>query len=553
MFSKFIACLYGADGRELLASNDDDGDGLNSLIRFTATSGGEYFVAAQAYDSETSGSYRLSASDVTPEPTPVPTPAPAPVPTPAPAPVPTPAPAPTPTTNGVFPRGPRQTEISVSRLTGAIDVGGEVDRFPISSSVGDVVSLSVDAADGTYPMVRLVDSEGSVLAPVSAYDGDSASTSGYRVAGDVLFAEVYTQAFRTGSYELQVERYQADAPLRSIPQDLLILLDQDAMESADQYASRYLFSNEGLIYVSFGSSLTDELKRWWEDVLAVTDALIEPEFVMVPESHPKSQMVLNQTTSLGGGLAGVYQTPRYTWSELAGGGYFNYRRATQHGSITNSNAAYTHASRYSGSREAGWKSTAFHELGHALGLEHPHDSSDGDVDRVIDTNGTVMSYVKVQDSNGDPAFTDLDVRALQFVYGSESGASTPSPLSGVPLLIDSRTFDLSQRWKSSQLSAVWRVGNSVKEPSSWLPTKVPQLTRTDGDLKHKSNIWPDFYLGSGLGVINWPSLTGDHDHDRIVEPPEGFHNLQILGNTLTFQSGEATTQVELPLVLVQNC
>ena len=416
-------------------------------------------------------------------------------------------------------------------------MGGEFDRFPISSSVGDVVSLSVDAADGTYPMVRLVDSEGRVLAPVSAYDGDSASTSGYRVAEDALFAEVYTQAFRTGSYELQVERYQADAPLRLIPQDLLILLDQDAMESADQYASRYLFSNEGLIYVSFGSSLTDELKRWWEDVLAVTDALIEPEFVMVPESHAKSQMVLNQTTSLGGGSAGIYQTPSYTWSELAGGGYFNYRRATQHGAITNSNAAYTHASRYAGSREAGWKSTAFHELGHALGLEHPHDSSDGDVDRVIDTNGTVMSYVKMQDSNGDPAFTDLDVRALQFVYGSESGASTPSPLSGVPLLIDSRDFDLSQRWKSPLLTAEWVGGNSVAEPSSGLETKILRVSRLDGDIAVASHVWLDFDFGPN--VMNWNSLTGYS---------EGFHDVLILGNSVTFQPGEATALFELPIV-----
>ena len=358
-------------------------------------------------------------------------------------------------------------EISSENFSGAISVGEEVDRFSISSSAGDVVSLSVDAADGTWPLVRLVDEEGRVLASSTAYNRNSASTSGYRNEGDALFAEVYAQQSFTGTYTLQAERYESDAPLRSIPQDLLILLDQNAMDSADQYASRYLFSDEGLIYVSFGSGLTDELKRWWEDVLAATDALIEPEFVVVPQGHPKSQMVLNQTSasSVSDGAAGIYETPSYTWSELADGAEYDYRRATQHGTITLSEGVYTHASRFAGSREGGWKSTAFHELGHALGLEHPHDSSDGDVDRVIDTNGTVMSYEKAQDSDGDPGFTDLDVRALQFVYGSESGVSTPSPVSGVPLLIDSRTFDLSQRWKSPQLSAAWMEGNSVQEPS----------------------------------------------------------------------------------------
>ena len=59
----------------------------------------------------------------------------------------------------------------------------------------------------------------------------------------------------------------------------------------------------GLIYVSFGSGLSDEMKRWWEDVLAATDALIEPEFVVVPQAHPKSQMVLEQTSASS--LSGV--------------------------------------------------------------------------------------------------------------------------------------------------------------------------------------------------------------------------------------------------------
>ena len=275
--------------------------------------------------------------------------------------------------------------------------------------------------------------------------------------------------------------------------------------------------------------------------LAATDALIEPESVVVPQGHPKSQMVLNHTSasSVSGGAAGINQTPSFTWSELSERGKYNYRRLTQYGSITLSVGVYTHASRFAGSREAGWKSTAFHELGHALalGLEHPHDSSDGDDDRVIDTNGTVMSYEKAQDADGDPAFTSLDVKALQFVYGSESGVSTPSPLSGVPLLIDSRTFDLSQRWQSLQLSAAWLGGNSLQEPSSGLSTKTLQLTRSDGDLSIESTVWLDFDLGSG--VKNWNSRSGYS---------EGFHDVLILGNSVTFEPGADTARFELPIV-----
>ena len=481
--------------------------------------------------------FKFNLNSITPTPEPATTPAPEPTPTPEPAT--TPTPDPTPTIDAVFPHGPRPMEISSENFSGTIGAGGEVDRFPISSSAGDVVSLSVDAADGTWPLVRLVDTEGLELAPVRAYNNNSASTSGYRNEGDVLFAEVYAQLSFTGSYDLQVERYESEAPLRPIPQDLLILLEQNAMDSADEYASRYLFSNEGLIYVSFGSGITDELKGWWEDVLAATDALIEPEFVVVPENHPLSQMVINQTSasSLSGGAAGIYETPSYTWSELADGGEYNYRRSTQQGTITLSAGAYTHASRYAGSLEAGWKSTAFHELGHALGLEHPHDSSDGDVDRVIDTNGTTMSYEKEQDSDGNPGFTELDIEALQFVYGSESGVSTPSPLSGMPLLIDSRTFDLSKRWKAPKLSAEWVGGNSVQEPSTGLFNKTLQLTRSDGDLSIESKIWLDFDFGED--VMNWNSRTGYS---------EGFHDVLTLSNSVTFQPGEATTLYELPIV-----
>ena len=418
-------------------------------------------------------------------------------------------------------------------------MAGEVDRIEINSSVGDVVSLSVSASDGTYPLVRLIDSAGNILARSVAYDRDSASTYGYRSQGELLLAEVYAQSSFTGNYSLQTDLYETDSPSLTFPQDLLIILDQDSMQSADQYASRYLFSDSGLIFVSFGSGLSSEMVSWWEDVLAATDALIEPEFIVVPEEHEKSQMVINQTsaTSVDGGAAGFYQSPSFTWSELTDGSDYNFRRVDQQGEITLAESAFTHASRFANSREAGWKFTAFHELGHALGLEHPHESSDGDVDYVIDTNGTVMSYENEQDADGDPGFTDLDREALQFVYGSESGASTPSPVAGIPLLIDSRDFDLSKRWKSPLLTAEWVGGNSVAEPSSGLETKILQVSRSDGDIAVASNIWVDFDIGPN--VMNWSSLTGYS---------EGFHDVLILGNSVTFQPGEATALFELPIV-----
>ena len=106
-------------------------------------------------------------------------------------------------------------------------MAGEVDRIEINSSVGDVVSLSVSASDGTYPLVRLIDSDGNILARSVAYDQDSASTYGYRSKGELLLADVYAQSSFTGNYSLEVEKYAIDSPSLSFPQDLLIILDQD--------------------------------------------------------------------------------------------------------------------------------------------------------------------------------------------------------------------------------------------------------------------------------------------------------------------------------------
>ena len=442
-------------------------------------------------------------------------------------------------TEAVFVSGPRPPQLSLEDFSGAISEAGEFDRFSVSSSTGDVLMLSVDAADNTNPLVRLVDEAGRVMDPAAGYNSNSASTRGYRSNGGALFAEVYAQHSYTGSYELQVERYVSDDPQFSIPQGLLIILDQEKLDSADHYASLYLYSDEGLIYVSFGSGLTDETKSWWEDVLAATDALIEPEFVIVPQDHPKSQLVLNHTSasSVSDGAAGIYQSPRISWFELADGSVYNHHRVDQQGTITLSEGVYSHASRFAGSKEAGWKNAAFHELGHALGLEHPHEDSDGDVDVKIDTNGTVMSYEKEQDSDGDPGYTELDIKAIQFVYGSESGDLTPSPLDGFPLLTDSREFDLSRRWKSPTLTAEWVDSDTVREPDSGFQIKTLRLLRSDGDVSIESRVWLEYKYSSNLKL--WDSFEGYS---------EDFHDVLILGDSASFQAGEASTSFELPIL-----
>lgn len=72
--------------------------------------------------------------------------------------------------------------------------------------------------------------------------------------------------------------------------------------------------------------------------------------------------------------------------------------------------------------------TLIHEIGHALGLKHPHEAEEGIEDSsVLPTNedrvaNTVMSYADATNENLKFEFSHLDIAALHYIYGPNSNA-----------------------------------------------------------------------------------------------------------------------------------
>lgn len=68
-----------------------------------------------------------------------------------------------------------------------------------------------------------------------------------------------------------------------------------------------------------------------------------------------------------------------------------------------------------------WYFVVLHELGHAMGLKHPHDGEDHLVERWDNTNQTVMSYGYIEPFQ--PNLRRLDIEALQHLYGKSTKAT----------------------------------------------------------------------------------------------------------------------------------
>lgn len=386
-----------SDG-DLIERNDDNLGARDSHLVFTAPTTGAFYLDLGAFDDNYAGDYRLTVSPIDET-----TDAPASAATPF-----------------VLDPGETFTGNDVS-IAGADWIG-----LNVTKGVTYFVKVRMIAADGDQANEgagRIVNASGQrvVSSLPDRIDGDDSYFVFTASRTERLYAEVRIEGSGEG-YEVQFEEYSPAAAVTwreadPIVSDPIKVYLYDAGEIIDFETETYFARNFTVAGREAIGRVLDDISNFVDVEFEFTDTLAEADFRLGVDNLGR--------TALG------FMAPQGGGQEVEGAAVFNGRSEFYNGSTLQ--------------RGGLMYATMVHEIGHGLGLAHPHDdggnsplfpgvrnSEDfGDFSLSQDMF-TVMSYntTSFELGRGSPGnfsagymstLAPLDIAALQAMYGANDG------------------------------------------------------------------------------------------------------------------------------------
>ena len=407
--------LYLFDNNaNLLLIDDNSGGGLNSLLTITATRTGVYFIGATGFGGggSTTGGYQISLSQVNFAAD----------------------------TVGNTRATSAQMQINTP-ITGTIDFIGDGDLYRVRLEAGKsyyavLDSLLTSSNPLGDPRLQLLDSQGNVVAE----NDDNGITRNSFLSFDALqtgdmFLRVMGAGTTTGDFQLTVVEFQPPpAP------DLLKGVDWGV--KFDKTHIRYYFAGVG---ESVMGETTDS--NWTAYERGQAAAALN-EFAQI--SSLTFQQVNNRANAdfvlgkgfLNSSLSGKMAPQDEGFATIKGQGWFN----------TNANFWSDQAG---GLLEAGayGYSNFVHEMGHGLGLSHPHDNGNG--------LSAIFPGVRNSSDLGDLGLNQEIWTVMSYNKGWQTGPNGGSGTNAFGIAMGPMAFDIAVIQAKYGANMNWATGNDT--------------------------------------------------------------------------------------------
>ncbi|UTW56228.1 M10 family metallopeptidase [Kordiimonas sp. SCSIO 12610] len=488
-------------------SNDDGGEGLNSLVTFTPATSGTFFIVAGAFGSST-GDFALTVESSLDE-------------------TEVAAVDETGTAFGVINSVDDSDLISVELQAGTTYVIGlNANGFATSPLLDPLIEGILDANQNLIPGTRN-DDGGPGLNSLVTFTPETSGT---------YFIQASAFGLNTGAYSVSVEPetslIRSDDPVRfvglsgnNLIDSLILGYAYGADESggidisysfpdADSQFSSTFYGPGSEPFVDF-ASLSPVARDFFRGTLEQISRFTNANFTEVTETDTEVGTIRTAFTGLGDpGVLGFAFVPVSTSDSALVSDIWIVGQNLAEGDVA-------------------FNTTLIHELGHAIGLKHPFETEPGNSNVLSaefdNLDYTVMSYTSSfrNDGVGDlepQTFMSLDIQALQYLYGVDTVTTAGN---------QTYDFDQSERhyltiWDYAGNDTI-SVGNASRSvninltPGTWSDVGTT-INYTSGDTENFTVfIAEDTIIENAVGGAGDDTIRGnDADNELLGAPGDDF-------------------------------